>query len=283
MREAFWKGGPLVDASLPEALCGTQRTSRKARRATLVGTFAAFIMVAANSTGRAEGLADLPNSFIDLHAVAPQIEIDIRYATDHNFVGHPLSGYDTAKCMLTRPAGEALASIESDLAAFGLGLKVYDCYRPQRAVDFFVRWAADPTDQNMKKEFYPHVNKADLVRLGYIASPSGHSRGSTVDLTIVPLPYRSATYGPRQPLLACDAPASMRFGDGSLDMGTGYDCFDPRASAHVTGLTGQERANRLLLATKMIQHGFEPYKYEWWHFTLKNEPYPTTYFDVPIR
>jgi len=231
----------------------------------------------------AQLVTSLPGDFVDLHKVAPQIAIDMRYATDHDFVGHPMPGYEAAKCLLTRPTAEALSIIENDFATFGLGLKVYDCYRPQRAVDFFVRWAADPTDQKMKSEFYPHTDKADLIRLGYIASPSGHSRGSTVDLTIVPLPYQSAAYDPERPLVACDAPALVRFADGSLDMGTGYDCFDTKANTHAAGITGQERANRMLLANEMIQHGFLPYKYEWWHFTLKNEPYPATYFDAPIR
>ncbi|HUA34234.1 MAG TPA: M15 family metallopeptidase [Candidatus Binataceae bacterium] len=241
------------------------------------------LIVAGSDADAAPVFASLPSDFVDLHSVAPQIVIDMRYATDHDFAGHPMPGYEAAKCLLTRPTALALSSIESDLAPFGLSLKVYDCYRPQRAVDFFVRWAADARDQKMKKEFYPHIDKADLIRLGYIASPSAHSRGSTVDLTIVPLPYWTATYDPHQPLVACDAPASLRFADGSLDMGTGYDCFDPKANTHAAGIIGQERANRMLLATEMIAHGFQPYKYEWWHFTLKNEPYPDTCFDAPIR
>ena len=249
---------------------------------------ATLAMIAFVAIGSARGEAarvdqTLPSDLVDLRTIAPQIVIDIRYATDHDFVGHPMPGYESAKCLLTRSTAEALSSIENELASFGLSVKVYDCYRPQRAVDFFVRWAADPADQKMKAEFYPHIDKADLIRLGYIASPSGHSRGSTVDLTIVPLPYDGATYDPKQPLVACDAAASVRFADGSLDMGTGYDCFDPKANTHAAGLTGQERANRMLLATEMIAHGFQPYKYEWWHFTLKNEPYPNTYFDAPIH
>ena len=126
----------------------------------------------------------------------------------------------------------------------------------------------------MKREFYPHVKKDDLFKDGYIASPSSHSRGSTVDLTLVPLPQSNLeTYALGDPLTACDEQASSRFRDGSLDMGTGYDCFDPRAHLMASGLTGQQRANRMLLAALMAQVGFAGYANEWWHFTLRNEPY----------
>jgi D-alanyl-D-alanine dipeptidase len=128
------------------------------------------------------------------------------------------------------------------------------------------------------------VEKSDLLKEGYVAAPSSHSRGSTVDLTIVPLPRSELdVYTPGQPLVACDEPVSRRFRDGSLDMGTGYDCFDPMAHLMASGLTGQQRANRMLLAALMEQAGFAGYRYEWWHFTLHDEPYPKTYFDFPVR
>jgi D-alanyl-D-alanine dipeptidase len=225
-----------------------------------------------------------PGNIIDLKSVAPSIIVDMRYAGPHNFVGRPVPGYDAGKCLLTRPAAEALAGVQQNLSPFGLSLLVYDCYRPQSAVDYFVKWAAIPSDDAMKREFYPHVNKAVLFKDGYVASPSSHSRGSTVDLTIVPLPRSDIeVYKPAEPLAGCDQPRALRFRDGSLDMGTGYDCFDPTAHVMASGLTGQQRSNRMLLATLMVQAGFVAYRYEWWHFTLRAEPYPDTYFDFPVR
>ena len=225
-----------------------------------------------------------PDDIVDLKSVAPSTIVDIRYAGPHNFVGRPIPGYDAGKCLVTRPAAEAVASVQHRLTAFGLSLLVYDCYRPQRAVDYFVKWAAGSSDNSMKREFYPHVKKDDLFKDGYIASPSSHSRGSTVDLTLVPLPQSNLeTCAPGDPVTACDAEAPSRFRDSSLDMGTGYDCFDPRAHLMAWGLTGQQRANRMLLAALMAQVGFAGYGNEWWHFTLRNEPYPNTYFDFPIR
>ena len=153
--------------------------------------------------------------FVDLKSVAPSIIVDIRYAGPHNFVGRPIPGYDADKCLLTRPAAEAVASVQQKLTAFGLSLLVYDCYRPQRGGDYFVKWAAGSPDNSMKREFYPHVKKDDLFKDGYIASPSSHSRGSTVDLTIVPLPRSNIeVYAPGDPsprLLRAKFEGSMKF------------------------------------------------------------------------
>ncbi len=225
-----------------------------------------------------------PEDLVDLNAVAPSVMVDIRYAGRHNFIGRTVPGYDADKCVLTSAAAQAVAGVQRQLANFGLSLMVYDCYRPQSAVDYFVKWAAVGSDTAMKREFYPRVKKTGLLEQGYIASPSSHSRGSTVDLTIVPLPRSEVdVFTPGQPLTPCDEPVSRRFRDGSLDMGTGYDCFDPMAHLMVSGLTGQQRANRMLLATLMNQAGFAGYRYEWWHFTLRDEPYPNTYFNFPVR
>jgi D-alanyl-D-alanine dipeptidase len=218
-----------------------------------------------------------PENFVDLHHVAPTIVIDIRYAGRNNFIGHPVPGYQAGKCLLTRPAAEALARVQRILLDAGLSLKVYDCYRPREAVDYFVRWAADPADASMKAEFYPRVDKRSLITGRYIASPSAHSRGSTVDLTIAPMA------APRQP---CDRSLScLETGasDGTLDMGTGFDCFDVQAHIDANGLDAQQRANRLLLRVLMEEVGFLPYPYEWWHFTLKDEPFPRTWFDFPVK
>ena len=152
--------------------------------------------------------------------------------------------------------------MQKDLEAFGLGLKVFDAYRPQRAVDHFVRWAEDLDDTRMKAKYYPGVEKKHLFRDGYIAARSGHSRGSTVDLTIVSL-------GPDDPV--------------ELDMGTGWDYFGPRSWPASLDVSPQQRANRMLLQSLMVKHGFKPLAEEWWHFTLKDEPFPKTYFDFVIE
>jgi D-alanyl-D-alanine dipeptidase len=223
-----------------------------------------------------------PADFVDIKSVAPSIDVDIRYSGYHNFIGHPVPGYDANKCLLTRRAADAIAGVQRELVSHGLSLRLYDCYRPRRAVDYFVRWAGDASDAAMKQEFCPREDKAKLLPDGYVASPSSHSRGSTTDLTIVPLHASAGTYTRGQPLTSCIEPASVRFADGALDMGTGYDCFDTMATDKAP-LTPQQNANRLLLKTLMMQAGFEPYQPEWWHFTLRNEPYRDVYFDFPVK
>jgi D-alanyl-D-alanine dipeptidase len=166
----------------------------------------------------------------------------------------------------------------------GYTLKVYDCYRPQRAVDAFVRWGRDLSDQRMKREFYPRVRKSRVFEEGYVASKSGHSRGSTVDLTLVKTPpRRQERYRRGDRLRDCAARRSRRFRDNSIDMGTGYDCFDLK-SHPFSGRVRSDRVkrNRLALRRPMLAAGFEPLATEWWHFTLRDEPYPDTYFDFPV-
>lgn len=223
----------------------------------------------------------MPESFVALRQFDGTILQDIRYAGAHNFLGRPVAGYGPdAECVLTKAASEALSRVQSDLRLKNLSLKVYDCYRPQRAVNDFVEWARDLTDTKQKAEFYPKVDKSTLFRNGYIAEKSGHSRGSTVDLTVVPLPATDLDIVREAgPLRACTAPAVRRSPDNSLDMGTAYDCFDPLANTANPGISKTARKNRLILKRAMEQHGFQNYEKEWWHFTLKNEPHPDTYFD----
>ncbi|MCI4065930.1 M15 family metallopeptidase [Micromonospora sp. R77] len=224
-----------------------------------------------------------PADFVVLTDVDPRIRADIRYATAHNFVGRPVAGYTEPLCLLTRAAAEALRRVQSAALAEGRGLKVYDCYRPQRAVDDFVAWGRQPDQQQMKAEFYPDVAKSRLFADGYLGAPTAHSRGSTVDLTLVPAaPPDQATYVPGQPLVACTAPAGRRFGDNSVDMGTGFDCFDPRAHTVDPRITGTPRENRALLKRLMTVQGFENYPREWWHYRFTAEPYPATWFDFPV-
>ncbi|MCE5241816.1 MAG: M15 family metallopeptidase [Syntrophobacteraceae bacterium] len=205
----------------------------------------------------------LPEGFVYVDDAVPGIKIELRYYTRHNFTGDRVDGYTAPRCILTKEAAEALREVQGDLKRFGLGLKIYDAYRPQQAVDHFVRWAKDLRDIRMKKEFYPRVDKKDLFKEDYIAEKSGHSRGSTVDLTIVPL-------DPRSP-------------DTILDMGTGFDYFGPESWPDYQRISPARRAHRMLLQLVMERHGFTPYPKEWWHFTLKNEPFPDTYFNFPIR
>lgn len=227
--------------------------------------------------------AAAPPDFVSLSDVDPTILSDIRYDTAHNFTGEPVDGYQAPLCLLTRPAAEALSRAQQGFLAQGYTLKVYDCYRPQRAVDDFVAWADDPDAQQMKGEFYPWVDKSQLFADGYIAAQSGHSRGSTVDLTLVALPAGpEPVYVPGEPLSACTAPAARRFPDNTIDMGTGYDCFDPSAHTLSPRVAGEQLNNRLLLKGVLESQGFQNYENEWWHYTFQPEPYPDTYFDFPV-
>lgn len=198
--------------------------------------------------------------FANAGATIPDLLVDMRYTTDRNFVGAPIDAYEAPNCLLTEPATQALALVQAELKTFGLGLKVFDCYRPATSVAHFARWAKDLDDQATKPEYYPNVPKSDLFKLGYIAERSGHSRGSTVDLTIMDLNTGEA-----------------------LDMGSAFDLFDTFSWPSDPRPTAQQRANRALLQSVMTKHGFRGLKEEWWHFTLNDEPYPDTYFDFPVR
>jgi D-alanyl-D-alanine dipeptidase len=227
--------------------------------------------------------AGAPQDFVALADVDPSILQEIRYATGHNFIGDPIEGYRSPMCILTRQAAEGLRRAQQDFTERGYTLKVYDCYRPQQAVSEFASWATDLNDQRMKAEFYPRVDKADLFDDGYIAERSGHSRGSTMDLTLVPLPVvPTQAYVAGQPLVDCAAPQQDRFGDNSIDMGTGYDCFDTLANTLDPRIAGDQLKNRLLLKEGLEGHGFVNYDKEWWHYTYQPEPYPQTYFDFPV-
>ncbi|BDH05328.1 M15 family metallopeptidase [Streptomyces seoulensis] len=256
----------------------------RAARGVITAVAALLTVTAASTTARATPEPRAPKDFVALSAVDPTIIQEMRYFTPHNFVGERIDGYQQPVCLLTRPAAEALHQAQRRLLRHGYSLKVYDCYRPQRAVDHFVRWAEDLDDETMKPEFYPEVDKTRLFADGYIAEKSGHSRGSTMDLTVVELPARpTRPYVPGQPLVSCHAPKSQRFPDNSLDMGTGFDCFDPLAHTLDPRVQGVQRANRLLLKNTLERLGFVNLAEEWWHYTYKPEPYPDTYFDFPVN
>lgn len=226
---------------------------------------------------------EIPKGFVEIREVIPNIILDLRYYSNHNFLGVPVTGYETEKCYITKAAADSLAKVQAELRKFNLSLKVYDAYRPQRAVDHFVRWAKDLSDTLTKKEFYPTVDKSRLFIDGYIAEKSGHSRGSTIDLTIVPIPLpQQAEFNPNDQC-ECFKTVDKRFKDNSLDMGTGFDCFNELSHTENLGLTPQQRVNRLLLKSLMDKYGFKNLAEEWWHFTLRNEPFPHTYFNFEIK
>ncbi len=225
-----------------------------------------------------------PNDFIDIKQVIPTIQVEARYYTDNNFVGRRINGYLAPICLLTKQAALALERVQNQLIPMGLSLKVYDCYRPQMAVNDFAEWAEKADDTRMKTEYYPTIDsKLSLFQNGYIAYHSGHSRGSTVDLTIIPFGTNIPTYNPSRKEVACTEPQAIRAPDNSLDLGTGFDCLSPISHPDNQMLSPQIRANRLLLQTLMVNAGFKPLTTEWWHFTLNDEPYPKTYFDFPVE
>lgn len=200
---------------------------------------------------------------VDIHSLVPDMSEDIKYAGRDNFTGAPVDGYRAAKCFLLKPGAEALARAELALRKRHMRLKLWDCYRPTRAVAEFVRWAHDLGDQRTKGAHYPNVDKTELLH-GYIAPVSNHSRGATVDLTLM----RCTDHGTH-----CEP----------LDMGTHFDMFDPRAHTDSRQVTATEHANRLLLRKAMRDQGFKNYPMEWWHYTLVMHPQPTVLYDVPVQ
>ena len=216
--------------------------------------------------------------FVKITEVVPDVILEIRYFSTYNFVGSRVDGYKAPTALLTKEAADSLRAVSDDLMSQGYRLKIYDAYRPQEAVSHFVRWAADRTDTLMKAPFYPDLDKGVLFEQEYIMEKSGHSRGSTVDLTIV------------------DAISGKE-----VDMGGTFDWFGPESHPDFCGnpetgeytgdnhkspvgrsITPEQFANRMILRKAMLSHGFKPLDSEWWHFTLRNEPFPDTYFTFPV-
>jgi D-alanyl-D-alanine dipeptidase len=209
------------------------------------------------------GQTTLPPGFMYLDDELPTISIDLRYEGENNFLGRPVAGYENARAVLSIPAARALSKVQHELHTMGLGLEVFDAYRPQKAVDDFVSWGKNLDDKKMKKSYYPDVKKQDLFKKGYVAEKSSHSRGSTVDVTLIGYDKDGNIY--------------------DLDMGSGFDFFGEISHPDYVDIPAQARANRLLLRTLMIKHGFKPLSEEWWHFTYEDEPFPNTYFDFPMQ
>ncbi|KRR06546.1 peptidase M15 [Bradyrhizobium jicamae] len=211
----------------------------------------------------------LPAGFVYLRDVDPTIIQDIRYAGSNNFVGRPLRGYQAAECVVKREVGALLKSVQEELAPQNLSLKMFDCYRPTRAVADMVAWSRDGKETPAQKRYNPAFSKADLFRLGYIAERSGHSTGAALDLTLVELKAdNSATFDPARDYADCTANVNLRAPDGSVDMGTGYDCSDTKSHTAAKSITAAQRRWREKLVQVMARRGFVNYSKEWWHFSL---------------
>ncbi|WP_019305336.1 M15 family metallopeptidase [Xanthomonas oryzae] len=234
-RQLFLQGALLMIAMAPSALVASD------------------VHVSSAKTAAEAGL-------VDVHALAPDIALDMRYASSNNFTGQVVPGYNAPRCYLLHPAAEALARVAHTLEAEGDRLQVFDCYRPVRSVKAFVAWAADLQNRTTRAQYYPRVDKRALLG-DYIAPTSGHSRGATLDLGL--LQCRSA---------ACQA----------VDMGTGFDFFDARAHTDAPDISAAQRAHRQRLLRAMAAEGFANYPMEWWHFTFRPEPTPDTAYDVPV-
>lgn len=202
----------------------------------------------------------LPEDFVYVKEFVPEVILEMRYADDNNFIGQPIPGYKDSVAILTRSAAEALQKVQKEVAEKGLCIKIFDAYRPQHAVDHFVKWAQDKNDTLNKQQFYPDIPKEDLFELGYIASRSGHTRGSTVDLTLVD----------------CET-------GKELDMGSSYDFFGEISHHNSTAVSPEQKKNRRYLKKVMMKYGFSPYSEEWWHYTLEEEPFPETYFNFVVE
>ena len=201
-----------------------------------------------------------PADFVLIGEAIPDILLEIRYYSSYNFIGERVDGYEEPVALLTREAADRLREVSDEAIGKGYRLRIFDAYRPQKAVDHFMRWAKDLPDIRMKEYFYPEVDKSELIPGGYIAERSGHSRGSTVDLTLFDMRTQQ-----------------------DADMGSPFDFFGGISHPDSGEVTEKQHANRMLLRETMMRHGFRPLDTEWWHFTLENEPYPETYFTFPVR
>ena len=235
-----------------------------------------FLLIAATMACACAGAqvkhSDDSSGFVPITDVVPDVILEIRYFGTYNFVGARIDGYLAPTAWLTREAADSLKAVSDDLIKQGYRLKIFDAYRPQCAVDHFMRWGADVKDTLMRRYFYPNIDRSRLFELGYIAKKSGHTRGSTVDLTLFDMNTEK-----------------------EVDMGGTFDWFGIESHPDCGGnpdtgeyrqndtITAQQFANRMILRRAMLRHGFKPYNSEWWHFTLRNEPYPDTYFTFPVK
>ena len=218
------------------------------------------VVAGSETAGVARSFSDDRSDFVVLTDVVPDVVLEMRYFSTYNFVGSRIDGYEEPVALLTREAAEALGRASDAFLQLGYRLKIFDAYRPQSAVDHFRRWGRDRDDRRMQPYFYPRVDKALVFALGYLSTHSGHSRGSTLDLTLI------------------DMETGLE-----LDMGGHFDLLDTRSHFDSPEITAEQYAHRRLLRETMSAAGFRPYDKEWWHFTLRGEPYPATYFTFPVR
>ena len=258
----------------------TRKGSLSSMKSRLFVFVSAVMLALSTACSTTDCVAATPPGFVYLAEAVPDAILEIRYYSTYNFIGDRIHGYERPTPLLTVEAAEALKAVSDELLPMGYRLKIYDSYRPQRAVDHFVEWAKRMDDTRMKEYFYPDLDKSVLFAQVYIAEKSGHSRGSTVDLTLF----------------------DMKTGK-EVDMGGTFDWFGPEShpdwggdpeSKRYTGrfpegtpksrkISEAQFRNRMVLRSVMLKHGFKPIDTEWWHFTLENEPYPDTYFDYPVR
>ena len=225
------------------------------------------------------GTTDNTSQFVNITDVVPDVVLEIRYFGTYNFVGTRIDGYEEPTALLTKRAADSLKAVSDDVKKQGYRLKIYDAYRPQKGVDHFVRWAKVLSDTLMKHDFYPDLDKSVLFRQGYIARKSGHTRGSTVDLTLVDMKTGKDVdmggtfdwFGPESHPDFCGNPETGKY--------TGANHKSPKRRS----ITPEQFRNRMILRKAMLRHGFKPISSEWWHFTLKNEPFPQTFFTFPVK
>ena len=264
--------GRAADTAMGAVAVSGQQVGRLAGPAAALLLATLLAGCAAPAGGERQDSA-LPAGFVYLHAVAPDVQQDMRYHGSNNFLGRPVAGYQAPACILSEPAARAVQAAQAQVRPLGLTIKVFDCYRPQTAVNDFVRWGSDLSDQKTKPGYYPAVPKTELFQRGYIAEKSGHSRGSTVDVTLVVVDGLRASKVVRGPLA-----------DGQeVDMGSPFDLFDARSHTDNPHLSPDVQHNRRWLRTLLAQHGFRNLPEEWWHYTLDPEPHPDRYFDFAVR
>ncbi len=224
--------------------------------------------------------------FVYLHEIDPTILVSLRYSTDENFVAQPIKGYEKSRAIMTKQAAQALKKVQDELRKDGFSLVVYDAYRPQQAVNNFMAWSKDIADQTKKARYYPRVNKSKVFELGYVAQRSGHSRGSTVDVTLIKLGDSLHPIIEKKRILA-DGFTIILLDDGTVDMGSSFDLFDVASHFESKIVSEPFKSRRIYLKKVMGRNGFKNYAEEWWHFTLKNEPYPadqdSSYFNFAIE
>lgn len=224
----------------------------------------------------------LPAGFVYLSDIDPSIKKSLRYCGDCNFLGTIVDGYINETVILTNKAAQLLTQIQQKIAHDGYGLVIYDSYRPQMAVDHFLRWSLDVKDQRTKSWFYPNIDKTRVFELGYMSKRSSHTRGSTVDLTLIKLGEELRDPVP-QPRIMLDGSQIVFLDDGTVDMGSSFDLLDQASHYENNLIADKYKLRRNYLKQIMVDHGFKPYSKEWWHFSLENEPFPDIFFNFPVE